>query len=144
MKKFDQSAIDFILDTPSCQEISKIIDNMSSSASPCPFNQVSIIAFKNCPIVRSHFCRNIQKAWIQKSFPTTLKREVTIFAYKKGSNEKPENFQPITLQPLLSKVFTTVIGNRLYNFVYSNKYIELHIQKGFWEDVSGCIEHTGT
>lgn len=39
MKKFDQSAIDFSADTPSYEEITKIIDNMSSSASPCPFDQ---------------------------------------------------------------------------------------------------------
>ena len=30
------------------------------------------------------------------------------------------------------------------NFFYSNKYIESDIQDGFWEDVSGCIEHIET
>lgn len=42
---------------------------------------------------------------------------------------------------MLSKVFTAVIRNRLYNSVYSNKYIESGIQKGFLEDVSGYIEN---
>ena len=36
------------------------------------------------------------------------------------------------------------ISNRLYNFVSSNNYIESTIQKGFWSDISGLIEHTQT
>ena len=44
----------------------------------------------------------------------------------------------------MSQVLTAVIRNRLCNFVCSNKYIVFDIQKGFWKDVSECIEHTET
>ena len=27
---------------------------------------------------------------------------------------------------------------------YKKKYIESNLQKGFWDDISGCIEHTET
>lgn len=64
------------------------------------------MAFNNCTIVRLDFCRFTQIAWVQMSFPMTMKRKATINVYKKGSNEKPGKFQPIMLQPLLSKVFT--------------------------------------
>ena len=40
--------------------------------------------------------------------------------------------------------FFTVIRNRLYNFVWSNKLIELDIQECFWKDASGCIKQTET
>ena len=51
------------------------------------------------------------------SFPATWRGGVTILAYKKGSNEKPKSFRLIILQVMLSKVFTAVIKNRLYNSV---------------------------
>lgn len=37
-----------------------------------------------------------------------------------------------------------MLSNRLYNSVYSNKYIESSIQKGFLEDVSEYIENGET
>ena len=30
------------------------------------------------------------------------------------------------------------------NFCYKNKYIESNLRKSFWDDISGCIEHTET
>ena len=42
----------------------------------------------------------------------------------------------------MSKIFTFIIRNRLYNFVAENKYIESNIQKGFWDNILGCYEHT--
>ena len=38
-------------------------------------------------------------------------------------------------------MFTSVIRNRLFDFASKNNYIETNLQKGFWEKVSGCIEH---
>lgn len=117
---------------------------MKSSASPCPLDQISIIAFKKCPYLRTHLWRIITNCWTNSFFPTPWKKAVTILIYKKGSNTEPENFRPITLQPVLSKIFTSIIRNRIYNYVASNKYIESNLQKGFWEKISGCIEHTET
>ena len=44
----------------------------------------------------------------------------------------------------MSKIFTSIIRNRLCNFVAENKYVESNFQKGFWDDISGCYEHTET
>ena len=44
------------------------------------------------------------------------------------------------MQPLLSKVFTSLIRNRLYTFAADNGYIQTNIQKGFREKISGCVE----
>ena len=67
---------------------------------------------------------------------------ISILIYKKGSSTNPENFRPITLQPVFAKIFSSVIRNRIYSFLVKNKYIETNIQKGFWDDISGTIEHT--
>ena len=53
MKKLDEPTINFHLETPSYAEITKIIVRMKSSASPYPYDAISIIAIKKCPILRS-------------------------------------------------------------------------------------------
>ncbi len=42
----------------------------------------------------------------------------------------------------MAKVYSTILRYRLYTFLTENNYIEHNIQKGFWEGISGTIEHT--
>ena len=37
---------------------------------------------------------------------------------------------------------TSLMRNRIFSFVLTNKYIECDIQKGFWSGLSGTVEHT--
>ena len=30
----------------------------------------------------------------------------------------------------------------MYTYIVKNKFIETNLQKGFWSDISGCVEHT--
>ena len=110
---------------------------MKLSHSPCPLDQISVIALKNCPYLRPQTWRFISNAL----FPETYRQGITILIHKKDSNKNPGNFRPITLQPILSKIFTSIIRNRIFTFVVLNKYIETNLQKGHWEKVSSCIEH---
>ena len=54
----------------------------------------------------------------------------------------PSNFRPITLSPVLGKVMTSLLRNRMYTFLLLNEYIETDLQKGFWSELSGTVEHT--
>ena len=40
------------------------------------------------------------------------------------------------------KVFTSCLGNAIFNFLVANNYIEREIQKGFTPGLSGTFEHT--
>ena len=87
----------------------------------------------------------LQTAWTAKTFPDVWKSGVTVLAYKKGDAGNPENFiQPprkhLLYLPVLSKTFTSVIRNRLFNFASKNKYIETNLQKGFWQETPDCIK----
>ena len=62
--------------------------------------------------------------------------------HKKGVAEDPVNFRPIASEPVSSKVMTSLIRNRVFTFLIENKFIESDIQKGFWCDISGIVEHT--
>ena len=48
------------------------------------------------------------------------------------------------MQPVLSKVFTSLVRNSLYTFAADNGYLETNIQKGFWEKISRYVEHIET
>ena len=114
------------------------------SASSCPLNQISIIALKNCPYLQTQLWKFILKAQEIALFPKSWRQGITILIHKKDSNKNPGNFHPITLQPILSKIFTSIIRNCIFTFILQNKYIETNLQKGFWEKVSGCIGHKET
>ena len=144
MQKLNEPAIDFNLEAPTYREITKIIFKIKSSPSPCPLDQVSIIVLKKCPFLRTYLWRIISASWNRGDFPTVWKQGITVLPYKKGSNKDPANFRPITLQPVLSKIFTSILRNRIYDFCYKNKFIESNLQKGFWDNISGCVEHTET
>ena len=129
MKTFKDPTINFDLELPTYTEITKIISKMKSSASPCPLDQVSVIAFKKWPILRSHLTKIIQLAQKSRKLGNLAQQCQLI---KKGDPDEPENFCPITLQPVLSKVFTSIIRNRLYQFLE-----KMSIQNQIFKRISG-------
>ena len=142
MKTLNEPSYNFNLDPPSYRELTKVIMKMKSGTSPCPLDQISVILFKKCPHLRTFLWRIISSAWTRAEFPKAWKQGITILVYKKGSDTDPANFRPTTLQLVMSKIFTSIIRNRLYNFVAENKYIKNNVQKRFCDDISGCYEHT--
>ena len=142
IKKFDGPTEHFNIAAPSSREVSNIIKKMKPGSSACPFDQISIIILKRCPFLRTALHRIIVYCWEGNVVPRIWKHGFTILIYKKDSPQDPSNFRPITLQPVFGKVFTSISRNRIYSFLMDKKYIETKIQKGFWEEVSGTIEHT--
>ena len=52
--------------------------------------------------------------------------------------------RPITLQPVFAKIYSSLVRNRIYNFLLENQFTESNMQKGFWRAISGKIEHNRT
>ena len=142
LSSFPSASKDFDLECPTYREISKIIRKMKSRGSACPFDQISIISFQRCPILRMHLWRIICKCWNEKNIPSVWKHAAAILILKKDSTEDPANFRPICLEPVLLKVITSLLRNRIFKFVCENEFIESGIQKGFWPGILGFIEHT--
>ena len=132
MKELLNPTADFNMQPSTYAEVTKVIMKMKSSVSLCPLVLPYVRVWQIDP--GSLNCKDI--SWRVES-----QSGVTILAYKKGDAGNPDNFRLITLQPVLSKVFTSIIWNRLFTFASKNKYIEKNLQKGFWEKISGCIEH---
>ena len=142
MKKLENPTAECNVSAPSYKEITNIIKRLRSAASPCPYDQINIIMLKRCPFLRTVLHRIISTCWATQNVPKSWKKGFTILIHKKGECSDPSNFRPITLQPVCAKVYSTLIRNRMYTFLLANKFIESNIQKGFWEGVSGTIEHT--
>ena len=139
MKKLDQPNYSFDITAPTYSEISKIIRKMKSGS--CPFDQISILVLKNCPILRTALHRIMSHYWDRRLLPKSWKQAFTILIHKKDNAKLPSNFRPITLQPVFAKVFTSIIRNGIYSYLVQNEYIETNIQKGFWKGISGTIKH---
>jgi hypothetical protein len=141
-KELHEPTKNFNLEAPSYREITKVINKIKANGSPCPNDQVSIIVLKKCPILRTALHRIIRHCWENNNFPTEWKYAFTILIYKRESNKDPSNFRPIALQPVLAKIYSSVIRNRIYTFLMQNQFIDTNLQKGFWSGISGTVEHT--
>ena len=65
----------------------------------------------------------INASILEGSFPDCLKTAIVIPVFKKGNTELMNNYRPISLLPVMSKVFEKVINNQLTN-VIENGYID--------------------
>ena len=101
MKNFKNPTTDFNMQPHTYAEATKVTMKIKSSASPCPHDQISVIAFQKCPVLCLRLTNIIQTAWRAKTFPDVWKSGVTVLAYKKGDAGNSENFRPITLQLVL-------------------------------------------
>lgn len=127
---------------PSYQEVTRAINKVKNKSSPCPFDQIPILAFKKCPILRTFLHKLLVCCWERSDIPTIWGRGLTVLLYKKGPVDQPENFRPITLQPVGYKILSSVIRSRITQFLMENDFVNKSIQKGFWPRSNGVTEHT--
>ena len=131
METLTQPTVNFNLEAPTYADVTKVVNYMRSKALPCPHDQICVIVLKRCPIVRTMLWKIINHYWKTKTFSSPWKKGVTILAYKKGDQNNPENFRPLTLQPVMCKVFTAIIKNKIYKYHCDKNYADHSIQKGF-------------
>ena len=142
MPSYDNPKQDFNRNAPTYAELNRIIWKMKTASAACPLDQISIITLKRYPYLRTYLLEIIKTAWESKQSPADWKRAITILIHKKGPNDDPQNFKPITLQCVFLKGYTSLIRNRIFQFLKVNDFIECKIQKGFTPKVSGSFEHT--
>lgn len=111
-------------------ELCKIIDNFNCNTS-CGIDGIStkvIKCVKDLIIVQLTNC--INKCLEIGSFPDNLKLAKVTPIFKSGSKTNPGNYRPISVLPVLSKIFERVLYNRLENYLNSNEILS-NKQYGF-------------
>ena len=72
----------------------------------------------------------INKSLQQGKFPTLFKLARVIPLHKGGSKSEINNYRPISILPLLSKIFERIVYNQLYSFLEKYKILSPN-QYGF-------------
>ena len=118
--KLKEPNIPFNLFPQSYQEITRFIKRIKSSGSPCLLDQISIICFKQCPYLRSFILNICTEVLRINTLPAQWTKAAIILIQKKGESSLPENFRPITLEPVSLKTFTSLLENRVFTYLINN------------------------
>ena len=64
------------------------------------------------------------------TFPDSWKVARIAPIFKEGPTDDPSNYRPISVLPVLSRLFEKIVYNQLYNYLNGNQFIYRH-QSGF-------------
>lgn len=111
-------------------EVSKIIDDLDSNSS-AGIDGVSTKAIKCIKeVILEPLTCSINDCLAQGLFPDTLKIAKVKPIYKSGNKTDPGNYRPISVLPVISKVFERIIYCRLFEYLNQKKFFSEN-QYGF-------------
>ncbi|XP_054281159.1 uncharacterized protein LOC128998827 [Macrosteles quadrilineatus] len=120
LEKRDPAASRFNITLLSCESVIRVVQKLNNSPSKDIF-EVSVNLIKSVfPSIVKPFTYCLNLCLSEGVFPQRLKIAKVIPIHKKGDPNSPENFRPISLLPVFSKIFESVIKDQLY------KYFEEH------------------
>ena len=109
------------------EEVEDIIRNFENDKA----SDIPILLLKKCAtLISGHLSSFINKFLESGTFPAILKIGKITPVYKKGDAQLMTNYRPISILPIISKVFEKIIYSRLYSFL-SAKNIIYDKQFGF-------------
>lgn len=100
-------------------DIHKIIKSLKNT-NAVGYDNINTKIIKKCALyIITPLTHVINLSLLHGHFPSSLKYSLIKPLYKKGDKNDMNNYRPITLIPVLSKIFEKVMFNKLYNFVTS-------------------------
>lgn len=124
------------LSPTSAMEVYRVIFSLSTSSSN-GFDDISCSILRsvawNVIDIISHL---VNKSFSSGVFPDILKQAVVVPIYKKGDRQLAENYRPISLLSVFSKVYEKLMKNRLVAFLDKHRVLGA-FQYGFREG-RGC------
>ena len=103
-------------------EIHQIIENLECKSSS-GIDEISKITVKAAgPVICEHLVFLI-KSLSEGIFPSSLKLAKVLPLQKNGSKDDVNNYRPISLLVVWSKIFQRVVFNRIFNYLEEHSYI---------------------
>ncbi len=120
----------FVLLDTNADEVISVVRNLISKKS-CGLDGISTVMLKHViDIIASPLSKIINKSFNCGIVPSTLKRSRVIPIYKSGNKDDLINYRPISLLPVISKVFEKLVYIRMISFIDKNKILS-NCQFGF-------------
>ena len=124
------------------EEVENSIKKIKSDKSPGSDGVLNEMIKHTSPDVIPFLTALFQILFNEGIFPEEWAKSVIIPVYKKGDITNCNNFRPISVTSLLSKLYTNILNKRITNFVESNDILPVE-QAGFREKFS-TIDHIFT
>ena len=104
-------------------EIKLIISQLSTKSSP-GFDRIPASLLKeNVEFFSTYLCKVANNIFTSGKFPSSLKYTIVTPVYKKDSRSSSDNYRPISVTSVFSKVFEQLIKTRLLQHLHSNSLI---------------------
>ena len=107
----------------SAHEVFLLIQSLSVDKAP-GIDDINVRMLKAvADLISSPLSDIFNASLLQGVFPDSLKSGRITTIYKKGSTADVNNYRPVTILPVLSKVFERLMYNRLYTFLSDNSIL---------------------
>ena len=103
-------------------EIFEIIEALKDK--PCHISTYPVKVLKKLnPVISPVLCKIINRSLLTGHFPSLLKTARVVPIYKGGNLNEMSNYRPISVLPVLSKVFERAVFNRLSQYLEKFKLL---------------------
>lgn len=104
-------------------DIMLCVKTLNSSSTPDE-NNLSSFLIKCCiDYLCDPLCHTINLSFTHGIFPSKLKSSVILPLFKKGNADALENYRPISILPIFSKIYEHIINKKLMNFLMDNRIL---------------------
>ena len=108
----------------------KYLTNLDNNKATGIDNIPSKIVKISAPVITKQLTDICNHSIRNSSFPAIWKKARDTPVHKRNTTDNPENYRPISILPLLSKVIEKHVHNSLYEFLLVNNLLS-PIQSGF-------------
>ena len=129
----------------SSDQIETLIDNLKSGVATGNDRIPARILKDLKPLIGKDLCNLVNLSFEVKTFPSILKHAVITPIYKdKGSHNSCEYYRPISILPVLSKIFERAATNQIVKFLETNRllYSGQHAYRKNHSTTTALIETT--
>ena len=106
-------------------------------------NGIPYTVYKRCPGISQNLWHLLRGGFKGEQYPDNCRYFEGIYIPKADGDFGPSTGRPISLGNIQGKIYLAVLASRLTNYVVSNGFVDLSVQKGGVPGVHGCTEHFG-
>ncbi|XP_039301249.1 uncharacterized protein LOC120356382, partial [Nilaparvata lugens] len=134
----NSSTLEFSFKVVKPETVISIVNNLSSSKSEDCFGLSNFILKNIIESILTPLTLMINIVLLTGQFPDCLKLSLLSPIFKKGDRELPENYRPIAIVPIISKIIEACIFYQMYEYFSINKLLNVN-QFGFRPDCSTAM-----